>query len=991
MKLSDFPRPPDDNGRGVHWSALIYHPKGRDLDFWLDELQAMQIKWVKLLDDGGGSSLELCQRLLDRGIMPVVRLYRERPNPGHIGGREVDGLRQLIRAGVRYFETNNEPDLPAEWQNNQRPPNWLDIVTDNFIIDADIVLNEGGLLGAPAMGPGGKENLVQKVVERGRKDLFENGCWVAIHNYTLNHPLDYPDDDVNQKGTPLTQEEYDRFGPWAWDNRPLELINQWRAQDKNPGQTVFDDPNCFRAWEVWGKQVQDALGFPVPIISTEGGPVVGWGDDRRYPKVIPSQQAEWQVAITQFLQEEAPEWYFTCCTWLLASRGLGDWNPTWDQMSWYTDAWNERFGLAGQLPVVRALKELPSVVRPELRRGGATLRGRLLRADTGAPLAGLVLTLQPLDGGSGQPSLQVTTDDQGRFQVENLRAGRYRLLLFGAELGQVDLAPEQSADVTLEARTGRVSRILGQVVDPSGAPQPGLTVTLHEAAPPLLVAAAQTDDQGQFVFPDLGPGEWLLRVAPGTEQATERSGVVTDGWSDTRQDVTVPPPPGLIYRVTEVTLLSPEETGNANLIFGQIFDQNGEPLNGVTVRMRWTGAAPDTRFPTVKSGQDPFKPPGYYEFLHTPGVFMVDVVDPEVESQVAENLVTADMPDRSRPISYRVNFQLQPKRTQLAQSQIQGQILGGLADTPVTLLGPGEPQLARLDSEGRFQFTDLPPGIYQLSLEGVGIIAQELVLDGVNSLSLEFPMLGEIQGRVLPPGEPARVSLTSQRFSIRREATPNPEGVYRFANLPPDTYTLALEGSGLPPQSVVCDGLRPVSGPTFDRLQRRHSVIAGQLQDHRGLGVADRLIRLEGPVEQEARTDDQGRFQFQGLPAGEYVVRVVTAPGVRAQVRVDGRERADVLLELPMPAGDRILEHYLFIVPDTPTLNQARLLTAREFILGHQLTVGFHPGACLQAQQVTIIGSPDSETLQALQEANIPFQQLPGDLFELAEALRRLS
>ena len=90
--ISDFPRPPFDNGRGVHWSTRVYHPTGEDLQFWIDELHAMEIKWVKLLDDSGGSSIDLCRALLDNGIMPVVRLYREYPNPGHLGGREIEAL-----------------------------------------------------------------------------------------------------------------------------------------------------------------------------------------------------------------------------------------------------------------------------------------------------------------------------------------------------------------------------------------------------------------------------------------------------------------------------------------------------------------------------------------------------------------------------------------------------------------------------------------------------------------------------------------------------------------------------------------------------------------------------------------------------------------------------------------------------------------------------------------------------------------------------------
>ena len=292
MQISDFPRPPDDNGRGVHWSARIYHPSGADLDFWIAELNALHMKWIKVLDDGDGSSLELCRRLIDAGMMPVVRLFREHPNPGRTGGREISGVRKLVAAGVRYFESNNEPDLPAAWESNEKTGYWLDIAVDNFIYDADIVNREGGFLAVPAMGPGGKDNAIERIVARGRRDIFDKGAWLAIHNYTLNHPLDYPDDPVNQTGQPLTRQEFERHPIWSWDQRSMEMINERRARDKNPGQTVSQDANCFRGWERAGQMVFDALGRYIPVISTEGGPVMGWGDDLRYNKVTPVEQAE---------------------------------------------------------------------------------------------------------------------------------------------------------------------------------------------------------------------------------------------------------------------------------------------------------------------------------------------------------------------------------------------------------------------------------------------------------------------------------------------------------------------------------------------------------------------------------------------------------------------------------------------------------------------------------------------------------------------------
>ena len=89
MRIEDFPRPRDDNGRGVHWSARLYHDAVYpSQDHWVDQLRAMKIKWVKLLDDGGGSGIPLAQKLLAADIMPVIRIFMAQLNPSTLGGRE---------------------------------------------------------------------------------------------------------------------------------------------------------------------------------------------------------------------------------------------------------------------------------------------------------------------------------------------------------------------------------------------------------------------------------------------------------------------------------------------------------------------------------------------------------------------------------------------------------------------------------------------------------------------------------------------------------------------------------------------------------------------------------------------------------------------------------------------------------------------------------------------------------------------------------------
>ena len=90
MRIEDFPRPKDDNGRGVHWSARLYHDVIQpNPDYWIDQLVAMKIKWVKLLDDGGGSAMALCRKLVAADIMPVVRLFMAQLNPSYLTSREL--------------------------------------------------------------------------------------------------------------------------------------------------------------------------------------------------------------------------------------------------------------------------------------------------------------------------------------------------------------------------------------------------------------------------------------------------------------------------------------------------------------------------------------------------------------------------------------------------------------------------------------------------------------------------------------------------------------------------------------------------------------------------------------------------------------------------------------------------------------------------------------------------------------------------------------
>ncbi len=393
-ELVDFPRPSNDNGRGLHGSAMVGWAGGSEgYDYWIGELVALGCKWFKILDDNG-DSLPFCERLLQAGIFPIVRIIRRdpppntspAPNPGHIGPTEEETLKRLIAAGVRYFETNNEPNLSAEWKQNAIPSDTLEtakLVALNWLFDARLILEAGGLPGLPAQSVGSAMDLIGALVSLGKQDLLLEGCWIALHNYCLNRPLDYPDDKVNRTGLALSSEDYDQgpYTDWAWWNASLkgpdslDEVNAARSLGKNPVQTIISEHACFREFEYYNTLAIKYLGRSIPIISTEGGYLVGRREDPRYMRLTPEAHCDATVALFDFMQRQAPDYYFAATPWLLVeSTGLE--TDAWESSFWQRALRNGSDGRSGippgpvpgavlgdHLPVVDGVRRMPNLPR----------------------------------------------------------------------------------------------------------------------------------------------------------------------------------------------------------------------------------------------------------------------------------------------------------------------------------------------------------------------------------------------------------------------------------------------------------------------------------------------------------------------------------------------------------------------------------------------------------------------------------------------------
>lgn len=370
MLIRDYPRPLNDTGRGVHWSPSPRHWGQDDWGFWRDVLIETNVKWVKVLhaDDADLSAIPLCKRLVDLGIMPVVRFYRNEPmpNPPNINADEV---KRFADIGCPYIESiYNEWDNQREWSSSF-PKDFstvINILADNTVREWKIVTGAGGIYVFPAASFGGKPeyDVPQLLVSRGYGFMFEQMAW-AIHNYSGARPVGYPEIPEILEGKPVSQTEYETECDdwhWCWEIS-REEVNANRLKHKDPNASVLNDPTCFRAFEWLDDKIRQAVGFSIPIFGTESGENVhsNFDKDLRFPYSTPQKASQMTYEQFKHVENLSPEHpYFCHCVWLIAVQAMGHIATDYEaQMPWFGHWYDEKFGLNGVLPLVKMLENDP--------------------------------------------------------------------------------------------------------------------------------------------------------------------------------------------------------------------------------------------------------------------------------------------------------------------------------------------------------------------------------------------------------------------------------------------------------------------------------------------------------------------------------------------------------------------------------------------------------------------------------------------------------
>jgi hypothetical protein len=307
--LASFPRPIDDNGRGLHF---VLDPRQSNVERYAPYLAKMQMKWATVYAEDEQQATHVANHLfVNYGIFSNMRVQATGDKPKAASFWQ-DFAQLCVQMGIPpYIQIFNEPEDGREGFGNPQQ------FADRWGARAEAVVAGGGFPGLQVLT---EEYLATTVV--GISDAVKNKMYFCVHNYGANHPPSYP----------------------------------------YPDKTVLEDDTAvlrFLAFEAWFKKY---LGFVPPMIGGEGGWLYQNADDTTVPPVAIDKWVDWHHEMYDWFRtgklsngEPLPDYLFSVCPWLLYAA------------DWYGDSWVD--GLDANLKV--ALIDKLASDQPYIRTFGA--------------------------------------------------------------------------------------------------------------------------------------------------------------------------------------------------------------------------------------------------------------------------------------------------------------------------------------------------------------------------------------------------------------------------------------------------------------------------------------------------------------------------------------------------------------------------------------------------------------------------------------------
>ena len=480
-----------------------------------------------------------------------------------------------------------------------------------------------------------------------------------------------------------------------------------------------------------------------------------------------------------------------------------------------------------------------------------TVQGRVVQEPGGQPIRKVDIQLQPRDRQTG--SYSANTDAEGKFQIDDVKPGKYRVILDhsgfvqprgrnGATLNLT--SPADSHGIVLHMQVG--ATIYGKIVDSDGDPMPNVGVQATGMGPVSALPAqsegyGRTNDLGEYRIANLRAGKYLVSSspfghplaksseAPKSSPPTHLNYVRTyyPGTLEKSQAVPVEVHPG-----DELPLTFTPLTSATFFIRGTVAKPAGAHLVQVLLRSQDGGGVNDNHEATGAEGSFNFQDllPGSYRAY----LFVLDVAATMAAVQAGgppQVQVTRLAPPLVVTNSNLDGVHLVPE----SAGRVHGRF--------------------RMDKERKMDWT-------QLSATLTPLDSSELASDP------------------LPAGLAISRVRSDGSFDLPNVAA----GEYRLAitsssNTLQDYYTKSVNLDG----KDVADSGFTVSGGTYSLdvvVSAEGATLEGTVVDEKGKPVSDATVVAAPDGERRKRldvwgqdtTDAQGHFRLRGLISGDYTV-----------------------------------------------------------------------------------------------------------------------